>query len=261
MDGDLSMASERHFKQRALLVESLEHAWNQRQDFYIGSHLGLYFCEDQLRENHFRAPDLFVVLGTQKREHKSWVVWQEQGKTPTVVIEFLSPSTEAEARGERMKIYAQVLGVQGYYLFDPFNSILEGYALDPARGSYQALMPLVNGDLPCPWLQLHLGIRSSDYLGLQAPWLRWLQEDGQPLPTGKELELAAKQSILAAKPSYFTAKRPCFPSKRIDSFEKDHKHIPKEQLATLPTDLIDIENWSKGAKKHRIPFNKHVSTL
>jgi hypothetical protein len=79
-DGE-PMESERHRRQMLLLIESLEHAFGDRDDFYVGGDMFLYFSEAQTRKNDFRGPDVFVVLDTERRERKAWVVWEEDGKT------------------------------------------------------------------------------------------------------------------------------------------------------------------------------------
>src|SRR5262245_34654149 len=93
-DGE-PMDSERHLEQLSLLVEQLKLLWKDRDDVYVGGNMAIYFSELQAKKNDFRGPDVFVVLDTVKRERKSWVVWQEGGRTPDVVIELLSASTEA----------------------------------------------------------------------------------------------------------------------------------------------------------------------
>ncbi len=85
----------------------------------------VYFSELQAKKNDFRGPDVFVVLDTVRRERKSWVVWGENGRTPDVVIELLSPSTEAVDRGEKMRVYSKLLRVTHYYLFDPMSQLAE----------------------------------------------------------------------------------------------------------------------------------------
>ncbi len=185
-DGE-PMETERHRKQMNLLTGSLELAWKDRHDFYVGGNMNIYFSDLQVKKNDFRGPDVFVVLDTVRREHKSWVVWQEEGRTPDVVIELLSPSTEQVDRGEKMRIYARLLRVSHYYLFDPINTELEGYKLDTNRGEYVRMAPLSSGILPCTRLGLQIGIRKGSYEGVEAPWLRWIDDNGNTLPTAEEL--------------------------------------------------------------------------
>jgi len=190
-DGE-PMDSELHRKQMNLLTGSLELAWQDRQDFYVGGNMFIYFSELQVKKNNFRGPDVFVVLDTVRRVHKSWVVWQEEGRTPTVVIELLSPTTESVDRGEKMRIYSKLLHVPHYYLFDPETAVLEGYQLDAVRSEYVRTKPLPNGDLPCEGLGLRVGLRRGTYEGVEMAWLRWIEESGEVLKTGEEMARAEK---------------------------------------------------------------------
>jgi len=181
------MESDRHRKQMYLLIEALELAWCDRDDVHIGGDMAIYFSETQTKKNDFRGPDVFVVLDTVRRERKSWVVWQEDGRTPDVVIELLSASTEHVDRGEKMRIYAKFLHVSEYYLFDPMTALLEGYELNPRAGGYNPIAVLPGGDLPCSRLGLRLGVRRGLYSGIETDWLRWIGEDGRVFPVGQEL--------------------------------------------------------------------------
>jgi Uma2 family endonuclease len=181
------MDTERHRKQMNVLTGSLELAWHDRHDFYVGGNMAIYFSQLQMTKNDFRGPDVFVVLDTVRRERKSWVVWQEEGRTPDVVIELVSPATEDVDRGEKMHIYAKLLRVPHYYLFDPLTYVLEGYTLDAATGAYARMKAFPDGDLPCPRLGLRLGPRQGAYEGIDAAWLRWIDESGRVLSTSEEV--------------------------------------------------------------------------
>jgi hypothetical protein len=65
----------------------------------------IYYSPNQLKSEDFRGPDFFVVLGAEKKERKSWVVWQEDGKYPNVIVELLSDSTASVDRGLKKEIY------------------------------------------------------------------------------------------------------------------------------------------------------------
>jgi Uma2 family endonuclease len=190
--------SETHRKQQGLLTHTLELAWAERTDFYVGANMFVYYSHLQAKKNDFRGPDVFVVLGTARRVRKSWVVWEEAGRTPDVVIELLSATTEATDRGEKMRIYAQLLHVPYYYLFDPETGVLEGYRLDTAMRAYVAMSPAPSGDLDCPVLGLGLGVRHGPYEGVETDWLRWLDAAGEPLPTAEEQARAMAEQARAA---------------------------------------------------------------
>src|SRR5262249_50760884 len=118
--------------------------------------------------------------------------------TPDVVIELLSPTTEKEDRGEKMRIYAKILHVPEYYLFDPETEVLEGYSLDIATLTYTAMKKEPNGDYVRARLGLKLGVRPGRYQGIEGNWLRWIDLDGRVLPTGEEkARLAREEARLA----------------------------------------------------------------
>lgn len=200
-DGE-PMDSEKHFRQMTALIQSLETAWEDRQDFYIGGNMAVYYSQLQTRQNDFRGPDVFVVLDTVRKERLSWVVWEEGGRMPDVVIELLSPTTEAADRGVKMDIYARILRVGEYYLFDPHAGRLEGYQLDRSTRHYRPIEPDQAGRLPCHQLGLHLGVFQQGKIGACAgPWLRWLDDRGQvlPLPTELASQEAQRADALAEK--------------------------------------------------------------
>ena len=230
-DGE-PMDSERHRRQQALLTGSLELAWRDRDDVYVGGNMFVYFSETQVKKNDFRGPDVFIVLDTIRRERKSWVVWQEQGRTPDVVIELISESTEKVDRGDKMRIYAQLLHVPHYYLFDPLTGVLEGYALDVTKGRYMPMQPGPGGELPSPRLGLRLGVRRSIHQGIEADWLRWIDESGRALPTPEEQARAAEEQARAAEEQARAAKEQAKSlAARIEAYERRFGLLPPEEKA------------------------------
>ncbi|HEX9618965.1 MAG TPA: Uma2 family endonuclease, partial [Polyangiaceae bacterium] len=148
-------------------------AWRARTDFYVGGNMFLYFSEIQSRKNDFRGPDVFVVTNTTRRERRAWVVWEEDGKGPDVVIELLSATTEKVDRGDKMRIYARLLKVGEYFLFDPFSGVFEGYELDVLHAGYVAKKPDARGRLRCEQLGLYLAKVRGTHYAVEADWLRW----------------------------------------------------------------------------------------
>ena len=182
-DGE-PMESARHRYQLQLLDETLRDHWHERDDFFSGGNMFVYFSETQVRRNDFRGPDFFVVCDTTKRERKAWVVWMEEGKTPDVVVELLSESTAAADRGEKKRIYERVLKVPEYYLYDPFKEDFEAYALATAR--YESAEPDAQGRYTSRALGLKLGKWRGTYEGIEATWIRWHTPEGQLIPTRGE---------------------------------------------------------------------------
>lgn len=196
-DGE-PMETEFHDAQDALLKDTLIDAWRDRPDFFVAGNMFVYFSERHVRKNDFRGPDVFVVLGAERKPRKSWVVWEEGGRLPDVVIEVTSESTAHVDRGEKMQIYAQIWRTPAYFIFDPDTSVLEGFELDTARRCYVRLRPDERGDLAVAPLGLKLGLRHTHYRDHDRPFVRWLDLAGNPLPTANERAQAAAELAAAA---------------------------------------------------------------
>lgn len=187
-DGE-PMETQRHKEQMDLLIYALRGGWRERRDFYVNGNMFVYYSELQSRRNDFRGPDVFVVLDVDPHERRSWVVWEEEGRRPDVVIEVTSDSTRAEDRGKKRAVCEKVLRVGAYYVYDPFTHELEGWALD-GRVVYQPLARDERGHMPCPPLGLELGFWEGDFNGTSIRWLRWFEPKGPILLTAEERRAA-----------------------------------------------------------------------
>ena len=197
-DGE-PLESSRHFEQMALLIHTLRHAWRDRHDFYVAGNMFLYFSETQSRRNDFRGPDVFVVLDTDDHARRSWVVWEEDGKLPAVVIELTSESTEAVDRGKKKTIYGRTLRIPFYVVYDPFSARLDAFGLDFETLEYQPVAPDARGYVRCGPLGLWLGVVPSRHQGNDAPWLRWIDDAGEIVRSAEER--AEAESARAASES------------------------------------------------------------
>lgn len=202
-DGE-PMETNEHRLQMVLLIQSLKEAWADREDFFVGGNMFVYFSEAQVKHNDFRGPDVFVVLGTSRRSRRSWVAWGEGGKLPDVVIELISRRTEHIDRGEKMHIYSQLWKTPEYFLYDPIFGKLEGYRLNPESRTYQTIPADASGDLDCTTLGLRLGVREGRFEDVDWPWLRWLDPDGRLLATPQE---RAEQEHLRAEQEHLRAEQ------------------------------------------------------
>lgn len=180
------MESERHKAQMDLLIEALIPWLTQRNDGFVGGNMFVYYSLAQVRNQDFRGPDFFVVLGVPKGERKSWVVWEE-GKAPDVVIELLSESTATADKTEKKLIYQNQMRVPDYFWYDPFNpNDWAGFSIQ--QGVYQPLVPNDRNQLPSESLGLALQHWQGTYKGITATWLRWATLQGELLPTPEEQE-------------------------------------------------------------------------
>ncbi len=163
------LESDLHREQIELLIRLIKWWWRDRENFYATGNLTIYFSPNQKKSEEFRGPDFFVVLDTEKKDRKSWVVWQEDGKYPNVIIEMLSDSTASVDKGVKKQIYQNTFRTPDYFWFDPVSLELRGFHL--VDGQYQDLAPTQSGWL---WSQ-QLGLYLAVYLGK----LRFFTPDGQ----------------------------------------------------------------------------------
>lgn len=177
------MESDLHRDQINLLIHLLRSLWHDRQDFYVSGNITIYYSPNQLKSEYFRGPDFFVVLGTERRSRKSWVVWEEDGKYPNVIVELLSNSTAKTDRGLKKQIYQDTFRTPDYFWFDPQSLEFEGFHL--VDGSYCPIPPTEQG---WRWSQ-QLGL----YLGVDQDQLRFFTSDGDLVPTPEETATVERQ--------------------------------------------------------------------
>jgi len=187
-DGE-PMDSDWHRRCMNLLIDQIEQHFRDRDDFYVGGNMFIYFSAEQARNKDFRGPDFFFVANTNRiPARRFWIVWREKGRTPNVVIELSSPSTVDEDHGPKFAIYRDKLKVGDYFIFDPDTNILEGWRL--VAGEYEPLATDVAGRLYSQELELSLGIWERDIGGFRTTWLRFFDGEGKVLPTPMEAERA-----------------------------------------------------------------------
>lgn len=172
-----------HRLQMTLLIQSLEWVWQERNNFYVSGNITVYYSPQQRKSEFFRGPDFFVVLDTERKLRKSWVVWEENGKYPNVVIEILSSATADTDKGLKKEIYQDIWRTPNYFWFHPIALEFKGFEL--IRGCYEELQRNANGWLWCQQLKLYLGIHESQ--------LRLFTADGQLIQTPEEVAKKEQQ--------------------------------------------------------------------
>jgi len=171
-------------KQYRLLTEPLWTSWKAPDGlpFYLSANVGLFF--------QYKKPPLVpdVMLATafeqelvagesDSRSYFMWIV----GKPPDVVIEIVSDHRGRED-SEKLREY-QRIRVPYYVVFDPDEILREGllrvFDLGPKR--HRQIEPGSLGELG-----VGLTLWEGTHEGLEATWLRWVDVEGNLIPTGKE---------------------------------------------------------------------------
>lgn len=171
-----------------LLIDSVEVTLSHREDYFVGGNMFVYYSRDQAMNRDFRGPDCFVVLDVPgDRERQGWVVWEEEGHYPNIIIELMSPGTARVDLTQKRDLYEQIFRTPEYFVYDPFKpESLRGWRLD--NGHYQELEPNENGWLWCSQLQHWLGLWSGRIHREWAIWLRFYTPQGELVQLPREVE-------------------------------------------------------------------------
>jgi Uma2 family endonuclease len=201
-----------HVFQPQLLTDTFcppNHPW---QEIFTGTDINLYY--DLRHTSWYKRPDWFAVLGVpylyENRDLRlSYVVWQE-AVSPYIVVELLSPGTEKEDLGQTLRdaqkppgkweVYEQILRVPYYAIFDRYESKFRMFEL---KGGVYTEVELVNDRFWIAELELGLGVWIGNFKGVEMPWLRWYDSNGNWILTSveKEFQRAEQQRKRAEQES------------------------------------------------------------
>jgi Uma2 family endonuclease len=180
-------------KQQRLLADSLHSSWSgpgNNRPFVAMANVGLFYS------NRIPAivPDFLLSLNVKlpvdvwPKYARSYFVW-EYGKAPELVVEVVSNRKGGED-SNKLALYAEI-GIRYYVIFDPDRELsderLRAYRL---RGlSFEEMAQ------PVWFPEVGLGLRLWDgrYEDMDATWLRWIDAEGNPVPTGKECAEVERQ--------------------------------------------------------------------
>ena len=194
------MESDWHRSAMNLLIEIVAYYLRDRQDYYVGGNMFLYFNEEQVRTRDYRGPDFFLVWGRPRNPSRPYyAVWKEGGKYPDVIIELASPSTIQNDLTEKKDIYARTFRTHEYYVYDPTEGKLVGWRW--VDGEYETIDANEKGWLWCDELGLWLGLWNGEFQGKDGKYLRFFDQAGQLSPTraeAAEAELAQLKSQVAS---------------------------------------------------------------
>ena len=173
-------------KQQRLLTEPLHSSWagpGEQRSFVAMSNVGLFFSVHRppLVPDALLSLDVELPADVHLKSHRSYFVW-EYGKPPDVVIEVVS-NREGGEDSKKLAAYARV-GVRYYVIYDPEGllgpEVLRAYRLEALKFHKK--------EEPVWFPDVGLGLRiwQGRYEDLDNTWLRWVDGEGRPVPTGRE---------------------------------------------------------------------------
>jgi Uma2 family endonuclease len=192
------------------LIDAIHQAMEERgrTDYFAGGNMFVYYSYEQAREvaadfasershRHFRGPDVFFVGGVRGGDRKYWAAWEEDGRHPEVIVEFLSRSTEKIDRTVKKDLYARTFRTSEYFLFHPETLRFDGFRLE--GDMYKPIVPTPQGRLWSEQLGLYLGPWHGVQTKVEATWVRLFHPDGTLVPTAEERAAAAEARAAAAE--------------------------------------------------------------
>ena len=198
-DGKPMAETDWHRKLLMELLQIIDHHFREHDDVYVSGDLLIYYKMGDNTKSV--APDIFVVRGVAKKQRGTYLTWEES-HTPDFVLELASPSTVQHDLTRKKDLYASVLKVKEYYIYDPRHQIQPhfiGFRL--VEGVYQEIA-FVNERLPSSVLNLELGERDGT-LRVYDPMIeQWLAppeeraEQAEERAEQAEAELAKALAIL-----------------------------------------------------------------
>lgn len=171
-----------------LLKAILAIVWANRQDWFFGVDMGVYYDPNQPAI----VPDGFLSLGVERFIDEdlrlSYVFWEEN-VVPIMVLEVVSHKRRGEYSTKK-QMYAE-LEVLYYVVYNPRRrkkTPLEVYRL--VNGEYVLLS---GNPVWLPEINLGIGRERGTYQGITREWLYWYDQQGQRLLTPEERILQAEQ--------------------------------------------------------------------
>jgi Uma2 family endonuclease len=249
-DGE-PLESNRHRIAMNTLIASIHEALTPHQDFFVGGNMFVYYSLEQIKNRDFRGPDVFVALDVEgSKERQGWVLWEEGGKYPDVIIELMSPSTAAVDLGAKKTIYEQIFSTRDYFVYDPFDpKSLQGWGLNGRH--FVPLEPNDRGWLWCESLGVWLGTWEGEILRETAPWLRLYDQSENLilLPEEREYQRAEQEHQRAEQEHQRAEQEHQRAEQERQRAEQEHQRAEQERqekeqaLATLEQERQTQQAW------------------
>jgi Uma2 family endonuclease len=181
-----------HRIQINLLIDCVKTDKSDHSNYFVGGNMFVYYSLQQIKNQDYKGPDFFYVEGVDGNHQRSkWIVWEEGGRYPDIIIELLSPSTQREDLGRKKDVYERVFRTGEYFCFNHDEKKLYGWRL--INSKYQAIEPDDKGLLSSGVLGYKLGLWHGKYYD-EDIYLRFFKDDLSLILTEAELERARAES-------------------------------------------------------------------
>jgi Uma2 family endonuclease len=178
-----------------LLKLVLAELWEDRMDWFFGIDMGIYYNPDEPPI----VPDAFLSIGVDSVKSEnlrpSYVLWEEKGILPQLVLEVVSPKYRGEYSTK--KDFYERLGILYYAIYNPKRKrkpTLEVYKL--IQGKY---LPVVGNPIWLPEIGLGIGKERATFQLREREWMFWYDEAGERYLTPQEMNKLSQQRAQQAE--------------------------------------------------------------
>ena len=227
----------------SLLIEIARHHLRQRPTGYCGGNMCLYYSLTQARNLDFLGPDFFYVKDAEPHKvRKKWEIWEENNLFPDVIIEYLSPSTQANDVGKKKAIYERTFHTKEYYVYDPDDVTLRGWRLSPLTSLYEQIETDEEGRMYSEELELWIGAWHGTIQDHKTTWLRLFHDDGTLVLRPEEVERLQRKAEQREKEQ---ARR----EKEMERREKEQERREKEMERRDKEAALQLAAEERAAKE------------
>ncbi|BAC88458.1 Uma2 family endonuclease [Gloeobacter violaceus] len=188
---DIPVDNELQIPVAAVLRAILTLLWQHRQDWFFGVNMGIF--ADTERPRIPIVPDGFLSLNVPRfrpqygeRGRPSYVLWEEDGIMPYLVLEVVSQTYGGEY-DTKLQDY-QALEVLYYVVYDPEGFQPEHARLEVHRLVNGAYARLEGEPVWLPEIELGLGRARGTVDGWTREWLYWFSKEGERYPVPEEFQ-------------------------------------------------------------------------
>ena len=193
-DGKPMAETERHRNLMIYAIQTLESHFEAVPDVCVSGNMMMYYRPGDYWKSV--SPDVFVTFGVERKERRTYRIWEE-GKPPDFVLEFSSKRTAANDLGLKKDLYAEVIRVREYFLYDPERRYLPsgpliGFRLE--NQSYVRIPPSIGGGIPSETLGVELRLRGDGFGFYDVIFGEWLKTPAEKAAAAFHEEAAARQA-------------------------------------------------------------------
>ncbi len=242
-DDGIPMESTNHRRNMNVLIRSVVTLMESRnrKDYFVGGNMFIYYSTQQVKNKDYRGPDFLLCLNVDgEKDRLGWVVWEEEGRYPDLIIELMSPSTAKVDQVTKKELYEQTFRTPNYFIYDPVNAdFFKGWDLSGRKG-YQELEVNERGWLWCRSLDVWVGRWEGIIDDQKGTWLRFYHQDGSLVLLPEEM---AKQLAETEKQRADVEKQRAEAEKQLAEAEKQRAEAEKQRA--------DVEKQRAEAEKQR----------